>query len=168
MKASLLFKIFLGFVFAIAVLSTVIFTVSFSTIQNQYTDLLSDELKDLAVTLIPRFSPILETGNYQKLTALASNVGGVIDKRITIVDPMGWVLADSENDPVTMDNHGDRPEIVTALKGEVGRSLRYSDTMMEEMLYVAVPIEIEGEIQVGAVLNEPDNQFLNKVQSYLI
>jgi two-component system phosphate regulon sensor histidine kinase PhoR len=147
MKASLLFKILLGFVFAIAVLSAVILTVSFSTIQNQYTDLLIDELKDLALTLIPRLSPILESGNSKKLRDISEEVGEAIEKRITIVDPEGWVLADSYMDPATMDNHGDRPEIITALQGDVGKSSRFSDTMMEEMLYVAVPIEIDGEIR---------------------
>jgi two-component system phosphate regulon sensor histidine kinase PhoR len=147
MKASLLFKIFLGFAFSIAVLSAVILTVSFTTIQNQYTDLLSNELEDLAVILIPRFTPLLDTGNRDSLADLAAEVAGVVEKRITIIAPDGWVLADSEMSPEVMNNHSDRPEIITALNGEVGRSTRFSDTMKAEMLYVAVPVESGGVIQ---------------------
>ena len=42
-----------------------------------------------------------------------------------------------------MDNHGDRPEIVQALTGEVGKSSRYSYTLQTNMMYVAVPIASE-------------------------
>ena len=33
--------------------------------------------------------------------------------RITLVDPQGAVLADSEHDPATMENHAGRPEMAT-------------------------------------------------------
>ena len=39
--------------------------------------------------------------------------------RITIIDPDGIVLADSEEDPVTMDNHRSRPEIREAQFGVI-------------------------------------------------
>jgi two-component system phosphate regulon sensor histidine kinase PhoR len=40
-----------------------------------------------------------------------------------------------------MDNHANRPEIIKALAGQTGRSLRFSNTLMQDMLYVAVPIK---------------------------
>ena len=49
--------------------------------------------------------------------------------RVTIVDPQGTVLADSERDPETMENHANRTEILQAHRGQVGVSTRYSTTL---------------------------------------
>ena len=44
-----------------------------------------------------------------------------------------------------MENHGDRPEIIEALTGVTGQSTRYSSTLRQYMLYVAVPVRQEGQ-----------------------
>jgi len=50
------------------------------------------------------------------------------------------LLADSNENPTQMDNHGTRPEIRTAMDGTVGASLRFSKTLNQNMLYVAIPL----------------------------
>lgn len=67
------------------------------------------------------------------------------DLRMTIVAADGTVLADSMEDPASMENHGDRPEIVTALEGGVGLDRRVSETLDVEQLYVAVPSSLDGQ-----------------------
>ena len=62
------------------------------------------------------------------------------DARVTLVEPTGRVLNDSDKDPAVMDNHADRPEIIDALKTGTGWSVRYSQTLQKEMLYVAAPM----------------------------
>ncbi len=59
--------------------------------------------------------------------------------RLTVIARDGTVLGDSEHDPRSMDNHGGRPEIRTALDGARGSSSRTSPTLGLPMLYVAVP-----------------------------
>ena len=49
------------------------------------------------------------------------------------------MLADSEADPTTMENHAGRPEVVAALAGKTGSSSRVSHTVGIEFLYLAVP-----------------------------
>lgn len=71
--------------------------------------------------------------------------------RITLIDAGGLVLCDSMADPEKMDNHGRRPEVIRALQGETGSSLRYSDTVKASMLYVAVPLETDGVRRVFRV-----------------
>jgi two-component system, OmpR family, phosphate regulon sensor histidine kinase PhoR len=61
--------------------------------------------------------------------------------RITWVDAGGRVLGDSDSDPAGMDNHRLRPEIVDALKGQVGSSLRLSPTLGVRMFYLAIPYQ---------------------------
>jgi two-component system, OmpR family, phosphate regulon sensor histidine kinase PhoR len=60
--------------------------------------------------------------------------------RLTLVDPSGRVLLDSEADAAHMENHGNRPEIQAALQGAVGVVRRHSPTTGKDFLYVASSI----------------------------
>ena len=65
--------------------------------------------------------------------------------RLTVIAVGGKVLADSDEDPGRMENHGDRPEIIAALNGHPTPSLRFSHTLQESMMYVAIPLEQNGK-----------------------
>jgi two-component system phosphate regulon sensor histidine kinase PhoR len=60
--------------------------------------------------------------------------------RATIVGADGSVLADSQEDPARMDNHGDRPEVRSAWVEGRGRATRFSQTVKRDMAYLAVRI----------------------------
>jgi len=62
------------------------------------------------------------------------------NERATVIDSTGRVLADSEVDPATMDNHAARPEFASALRGQMGRATRLSHTVGVNFLYEAAPI----------------------------
>jgi two-component system phosphate regulon sensor histidine kinase PhoR len=84
--------------------------------------------------------------------SLADELGQKIEGRITIIDKNGKVIADSYRsgeDLLRMDNHKGRPEVASALQDRVGKSIRFSQTIKTEMLYLALPIKVEGKI-VGA------------------
>ena len=66
------------------------------------------------------------------LTRVASS--GV---RVTVITSDGLVLADSESDPQTMENHAGRPEIREALANGDGVSVRHSVTINRDLLYYA-------------------------------
>jgi two-component system phosphate regulon sensor histidine kinase PhoR len=74
------------------------------------------------------------------LQQITNQAAGAAGARITVIDSTGKVLADSEADPDTMENHATRPEFVAALRGEVGSASRVSKTVGTELMYVAVPI----------------------------
>lgn len=63
------------------------------------------------------------------------------DARVTVVDANGAVLTDSESDPAKMDNHNGRPEVHAARLHGSGRSVRYSDSLHYDMLYIAKPLD---------------------------
>ncbi len=71
---------------------------------------------------------------------------GKINARVTIINRDGVVLADTEKDPSVMESHKIRPEVVDALSGGVGKSTRFSITLEETMLYVALPVEKDSRI----------------------
>jgi two-component system phosphate regulon sensor histidine kinase PhoR len=57
--------------------------------------------------------------------------------RVTVIDSSGKVLADSAQDPETMEDHSDRPEIQEAFANGQGQSLRFSTTSGRQMVYQA-------------------------------
>ena len=75
-----------------------------------------------------------------------NSLGNQIDARVTIVAADGTVLGDSAGDPQSMENHSDRPEIKDAIAIGLGQITRYSSTLDQKMMYVAVPIEKNGDV----------------------
>ena len=59
------------------------------------------------------------------------------DKRLTIIDTDGTVLADTGADASTLEDHNDRPEVAQAEATGWGEAVRRSDTLGTSMLYVA-------------------------------
>lgn len=89
---------------------------------------------------------------------LCKELGGKADRRITVVHASGKVLGDSLERPEHMANHADRPEIRQALEGGVGRQQHFSQTLHEEMLYVAVPVQKDGTILAAVRAAKPLGQ----------
>lgn len=84
------------------------------------------------------------------LTPLIQRLGEQSDTRITIIMKDGRVVADSHENALKMENHGKRPEIVTALSGKSGQSIRFSRTLGQTLMYVAVPL-VQHDRLVGSV-----------------
>jgi two-component system phosphate regulon sensor histidine kinase PhoR len=76
----------------------------------------------------------------KSLAEIAAQEGQAAGARVTIIDPTGKVLADSEANPTCMENHASRPEFAAALSGKIGRNERRSATVGVPFLYIAVPI----------------------------
>ncbi len=68
-------------------------------------------------------------------------LGRSSEARLTVVGQDGVVLADSEADPKTMENHRGRPELQEAFRGRLGYSTRKSATLGIDFLYVGLPSE---------------------------
>jgi two-component system, OmpR family, phosphate regulon sensor histidine kinase PhoR len=64
--------------------------------------------------------------------------------RVTVITSDGQVLADSQSDPSTMENHAGRPEIRDALTKGDGQSIRHSVTINRDLLYYAVRLSVAG------------------------
>ena len=82
-----------------------------------------------------------------KIDSIFKKTGKDIGTRITLIMPDGVVIADSKEDIGKMENHSDRPEIISALEGHTGVSSRYSATLNKEMLYVAIPLLKDGVVE---------------------
>lgn len=61
--------------------------------------------------------------------------------RVTIILPGGKVVADSEHDITKMENHANRKEIRNAEQTGYGIETRFSDTLKQNMMYVAQAVK---------------------------
>jgi len=118
-----------------------------------YVDRLTDELTMQATILAESVGRDLSNGvPPAQVQDMIASLSSDISTRITIVGPDGTVYADNVGDPLTMENHSNRPEIVQALAQGEGESSRESATLDMEFLYVAVPIaDVEGAVARVAV-----------------
>ncbi len=93
------------------------------------------------------------------------------DVRLTLIDAQGKVQWDSDSNPHDMENHGDRPEIVDAMKTGQSVHRRYSTTLGEHMTYVARHFEVDGVssiIRVSMRSNLAQAQLLPIIRSILV
>lgn len=61
--------------------------------------------------------------------------------RITLIDADGNVIYENEADNSSMDNHGNRPEVIAARKDGEGSNVRVSSTLSRNTFYYAVLLE---------------------------
>lgn len=71
--------------------------------------------------------------------------------RITIVANDGTVLFDTDSDPATMENHLNRPEIVSAIAKGTGEATRYSSTLNQQTYYYAVKLNNGNILRIASV-----------------
>jgi len=108
---------------------------------------LRSELENEAIiTAEASISSFGEQNELSDLDILAKKLGNQIGARVTIIAKDGTVLGDSQENPLNMENHAKRPEVQDALASGLGESTRYSTTIGEKMMYVAVPIIEKDEV----------------------
>ncbi len=116
-----------------------------NSLRNSQLDNLRFHLQQEAKIIAEGCIPFLRGQAYSP-DDFAKALAKEIDSRITIIAPDGTVLGDSFEDPSKMENHATRPEVKDALAYGVGESTRYSTTLKQHMMYMAVPIYEEGKL----------------------
>ncbi|MBN2543989.1 HAMP domain-containing protein [bacterium] len=171
MKRSIFARIFSSYFLVILLLGVLVLLFTLRTIRNHYIDTLADDLKNLGYAIQLKVMPLYLEGDFDALDSLVKQLGSSINTRITIVDTTGLVWADSEEDPAKMENHKSRPEISKALRGQTGRSMRFSETVKSDMLYIALPLmknqRVAGVIRLSLFLEDID-RLIGKLRRRII
>ena len=163
MKKNLFYKIFFSYL--------VIICLSFFLLDI----LMRDEIKSVLTSQIEEelfsYSGLLKLASPEKSSENIQQIAKISDCRITLIDARGKVFADSEKDPALLENHLNRPEVQEArLKGK-GKSVRFSNSIGTNMLYVAVVVKdvdgITGYIRLARPLYAVQN-VISKVYQYIL
>lgn len=135
MRNRIFLKLMAAFAAVIAVATIVLDIGVRSTWENS----LRSNLQRSLVQEAEGFSLLIQNDHNHTLQQIALEQARITETRATIIARDGKVLADSQADPETMENHAGRPEVAAALSGKTGASSRLSHTVGIEFLYVAVP-----------------------------
>ncbi len=144
LRSRFLWKLYAGYV-SLIFLTTFLTGVTISRwIERSTTRQIQQHLQGQAVMLREVASPYVEGRIDSTLELHVRALGVETAARLTVILLDGSVIADSEEDPAAMDNHARRPEVMEALSKRVGVSVRYSRTLGENFMYVALPLEKNG------------------------
>ncbi len=168
-RRHIFFRVFFGSA-ALSLLSLAAFAVFTIDLSRALAlDALTRGLQSAALTARASVEPLMPGGRSAALDALVAALGREGGVRFTVIDKAGLVLADSQQDPSTMENHSLRPEVAAALAGSRGVSWRLSGTLGRYMIYVALPVPANrGVIRAATDPEELDAATLRTRQSLAI
>jgi two-component system phosphate regulon sensor histidine kinase PhoR len=149
-RRRLLWQLFPSYLVVILLTVTAVTWYMARSMKDLYLAETAENLRARALLLEDRLSVADFTPASGQVDSLCKKLGADSDTRFTVILPSGLVIADSDQDPATMENHATRPEIKAALAGKQGTSTRYSSTLLEVMMYVALPVT-EDERVIGVV-----------------
>ena len=139
-----------------------------------------EKIQDLLARskFISNYLDEINISNSDILNNVCKNIGNDTNTRITIIDYDGNVLGDSDKDPLSMDLHtGEfRQEIKLAKStASYGSSVRFSETIQEQMMYLAYPYNINGQsiiirssLSINDLNKKINNLYLNLFLALLI
>ena len=105
-----------------------------------------NDLRSRAQLVAQQLEGHLAVSEQSWLLPLVKRLGEKSGTRITVIMKDGRVLADSDEDAQKMENHSQRPEVLQAFSGQQGTSIRFSTTLGQSLMYVAIPAYAEGEL----------------------
>ena len=126
------------------------------------------DLKSRAHLLEKQIEYFISPLDEMSVDSICKAVGEQSFTRITVILPSGKVVGDSEEAPESMDNHADRFEIAEALRGNFGTSTRYSSTLRQDMMYVAIPLEKNNEVIAALRTSIPVTSIYDELRSIQI
>jgi hypothetical protein len=119
------------------------------TYERSQRDRLTADVERDARVLATRVEGSLSSGDADAMEQLAGEYQQTVGGRVVVVDLDGQSVADSGG--TTARDFSTRPEFEKALStGALASGRRHSDTLGEDLLYVAVPVASSGQV-LGAV-----------------
>lgn len=141
MKKRHLFWILLPSYWLLMAVAVLVVTLHASnSMKNLYYKTLEKDIHTRATLFAKPLAPLFSKDALDRVDELCKEMGTSVQTRFTIILPDGTVIGDSAEDPSKMENHARRPEIQQALSGNPGKDERPSETLGEEMMYLAIPL----------------------------
>ena len=141
-------------------------------VRQNYMDHLDAQLSQAALLVGDAVTPSLKNNTVSgSLDAPAHYYATLLGMRVTIIAADGTVLGESEEPATQLDNHLTRPEVAQALASGEGSSIRLSNTLNIQMVYLAKALksgqQILGIVRVALPLQQVDAN-INHLQSVIM
>lgn len=151
------FRSFISYVLLIALVMISLYLLFQGETHRFFLASLESHLNRVGLAMKDQILLTRETNDKSALQDLIFRMGAETGLRITVIEPDGAVAADSQHLPSKMENHRDRPEVQRALKGFTHPHTRYSSTIHQQMLYLAIPIEKNNQVALVLRLSVYDS-----------
>jgi signal transduction histidine kinase len=154
---------YLGVAVLVLVLLEVPLAISYARAERQS---LTDKVQRDAVALASLVEDSLEQGAPvpARVRRIAQNYGVDTGARVVVTDARGRRLVDSAPSGTT--DFSSRPEIASALTGEIATGTRHSRTLGTDLLYVAVPVASSGIVHGAVRISYPTSAVDARIHRY--
>ncbi len=141
-------RFFINLLISFLISFLLIISISSFFVRGEFIKSYEASLQILANSIGEEIKLLVKEKRYKEIDIFIKSIKTLKGYRITVIDENGAVLGDSILDIETMENHKARPEIIEALNGNVGKAVRFSTSLNEDMLYIAVPFNVDDEIYI--------------------
>jgi len=161
-KNSLFWKLGLAYLLPLLLTLAILDAYAVRMLKKEYLAAAYDRMESLVEVALGKFPSDEDYLSREKWAAWIAG-GGV---RVTLISVDGKVLADSDKDPAEMENHGDRPEVREAFQNGSGRSVRASETIHSELVYLARRFDAGNGRMLALRLSLPLQRLDESVRAY--
>jgi two-component system phosphate regulon sensor histidine kinase PhoR len=169
-KKRLFWQIYRNFLYVIIITISIITIYAATSFKDFFFERTALELKRhthlIEIQILSSLFPYTPASP-EKAEELCKEFGEKGEFRVTIILKNGKVIGDTAQNADAMENHADRPEIKSALQGNIGTHIRYSNTLQQDMMYVAIPLVYDNQIQ-GILRTAVSISSLNEALASLI
>lgn len=137
MKKRFFLRIFISLLLVALLSMAALLIVSVDGVTKHYLSTVESNMEKSLYIISMNASSLISSNDTAALDSLFVSVAESTGYRLTLIDTSGAVILDSDENPMAMANHRDRPEIESALANRIGKSKRFSVTRQQDMLYMA-------------------------------
>lgn len=163
MKRSLFYKIFFSYLIIICTSFFLLDIFMRGEVKEVLTSRIENELFS--------YAKLIDLTSSGKASEQVKQIAGISNARVTLIDMRGRVFADSDKEIRLLENHLNRTEVQEARLRGSGKSVRFSNSLGIDMLYVAVAVsdgqKITGYIRLARPLHDVQN-VIDKVYQYIL
>jgi len=145
MRRKFVWRLFLAYVLITLGALAAAWFYATSSLSAFFLDHIAVELTERARLLGVLIAPHLDPPESAAIDAICKTAGKSSGTRFTVILASGQVVGDTQENPQNMENHAGRPEFAEALSGGTGRSLRYSRTLQQTIIYAATALPHDGK-----------------------
>ena len=163
-KKKLIWQIFPPFLVIIMLALVAVTSWSSSYFKSVFLDTFEKELTIRTTLLQQKFEALFDIRRADQgdIDRQCKRIGEATGTRVTVMLPTGEVVGDSFGDIRVMENHMTRPEMAMALQRKKGISIRYSATLGQQMMYIALPVmgdhRIKSVVRTALSISSIDNE----------
>lgn len=154
-RRRLLWQIFSSFLLTTLALLLAVTWFASAAFRDFYFKQTTRELENNAILVRHTLAEMIANNQQDAIDALCKDYQLRFSNRITVIRRDGNVLGDSDFDIDAMEPHHLREEVAAAFHGQMGTANRFSATIGLQMIYVAIPINIDGNIPAVVRLSRP-------------